>query len=538
MTGKVKRAHHSQTGQQVAIKIINKSKLTSKPTLRRKVEREIAVMKLIDHPHLIKLFDVLQTRKYLFLIIEYVEGGELFDYIVQKGKLTEQEAFHFFKQIIEGMEYCHNNLVCHRDLKPENLLLNKDNNIKIADFGMASLMSEDFLVETSCGSPHYASPEVVTGGKYNGMMADVWSCGVILFALLAGTLPFDDENLTVLLSKVKKGAFKIPAHFADDVKDLVQKMLAVNPKKRIPIARIQQHPWWRRMEDEIAGVGAPPSTSEEKSQQESDTTQETQLIDLSTDEEPSTTTDTTAPSTTSITNTTANLTTTNSSTQPQQEEEEELDEEHADNEDHSIADIDDKLVDVMISMGWQDKEKLCEALRSQRKNIETVTYRLLEQRSQGVEEDAFNISPKLKVSVANPIMDPVDPLEEMKRRIHEAEKLQQEHEKNQDKKQGFLSKLFKPRKKADSLASFELKSDKEESDLISDLTRVFNELRIGWKQTGNNLIRATCTENPVEFDVSMSKKDDGQNHIKFLLIKGNPYTADAIINSINNSLEG
>lgn len=488
MTGKVKRAHHNQTKQQVAIKIINKSKLTSKPNLRRKVEREIAVMKLIDHPHLIKLYDVLQTRKYLFLIIEYVEGGELFDYIVQKGKLSEEEAFHFFKQIVEGVEYCHKNLICHRDLKPENLLLDQQNNIKIADFGMASLMSEDFIVETSCGSPHYASPEVITGGKYNGMMADVWSCGVILYALLAGTLPFDDENLTVLLGKVKKGVYKIPSHFEDDVKDLIEKMLCVNAQKRISIKQIKAHPWWKRM-----------LTSSGESE-------EAPLLDMS------------------------------EAKKTKEEEKEESEEKESD--ENSITDIDETLVDIMVSMGWQDRDKLYESLRSKVKNIETVTYRLLKHRSTTGQEDSqgFEINPKLKVSIANPLTDPVDPLDEMKRRIGEAEKLQQEHEKNQEKRQSFLSKIFKSKKKADTLASFELKSNKEDGEIISELSRVFNELKIGWNQAGPNLIRATCTENPVEFDVSMSRKDDGLTYIKFTLIKGNPYTADAIISILKDQL--
>jgi len=132
-TGKVKLAIHKDTGEKVAIKIINKKILTHKPQLKKKVEREIAVMKLIRHRHIIRLYDVLQTKKYLFLIIEYVEGGELFDYIVERGRLTIDEAFHFFRQIILGVEYCHQQLICHRDLKPENLLLDRYKNIKIAD---------------------------------------------------------------------------------------------------------------------------------------------------------------------------------------------------------------------------------------------------------------------------------------------------------------------------------------------------------------------------------------------------------------------
>lgn len=184
--------------------------------------------------------------------MEHVEGGELFDYIVQKGRLSLEEAFRFFKQIILGVEYCHNLFICHRDLKPENLLLDKNKNIKIADFGMAGLMREEGssmekLCETSCGSPHYASPEVVKGEKYNGMQADVWSIGVILYALLTGRLPFDDDNIQKLLAKVKAGQYVMPSFLPDEVKDLISRMLCVNPADRITMHEIKKHVWWKRM---------------------------------------------------------------------------------------------------------------------------------------------------------------------------------------------------------------------------------------------------------------------------------------------------
>lgn len=136
--------------------------------------------------------------------MELVEGGELFDYLVKKGRLSENEAVGFFQQIIMGLEYCHRHLICHRDLKPENLLLDKYRNVKIADFGMASLQPPSVMLETSCGSPHYASPEVIKGIKYDGKLSDIWSCGIILYALVTGNLPFDDENIRKLLNKVYK----------------------------------------------------------------------------------------------------------------------------------------------------------------------------------------------------------------------------------------------------------------------------------------------------------------------------------------------
>ncbi|XP_016097444.1 serine/threonine-protein kinase BRSK2-like [Sinocyclocheilus grahami] len=181
-TGLVKLGVHCVTCQKVAIKIVNREKLSE--SVLMKVEREIAILKLIEHPHVLKLHDVYENKKYLYLVLEHVSGGELFDYLVKKGRLTPKEARKFFRQIISALDFCHSHSICHRDLKPENLLLDEKNNIRIADFGMASLQVGDNLLETSCGSPHYACPEVIQGEKYDGRKADVWSCGVILFALL------------------------------------------------------------------------------------------------------------------------------------------------------------------------------------------------------------------------------------------------------------------------------------------------------------------------------------------------------------------
>ncbi|GFT94118.1 hypothetical protein NPIL_148941 [Nephila pilipes] len=178
----VKLGVHCVTGKKVAVKIINREKLSESVLL--KVEREIAIMKLIEHPHVLALYDVYENKKYLYLILEHVSGGELFDYLVKKGRLTPKEARKFFRQIISALDFCHSHCICHRDLKPENLLLDEKNNIRIADFGMASLQIEGAMLETSCGSPHYACPEVIRGEKYDGRKADVWSCGVILYALL------------------------------------------------------------------------------------------------------------------------------------------------------------------------------------------------------------------------------------------------------------------------------------------------------------------------------------------------------------------
>uniref|UniRef100_A0A673G078 Serine/threonine-protein kinase BRSK2-like n=1 Tax=Sinocyclocheilus rhinocerous TaxID=307959 RepID=A0A673G078_9TELE len=232
-TGLVKLGIHCITGQKVAIKIVNREKLSE--SVLMKVEREIAILKLIEHPHVLKLYDVYENNKYLYLVLEHVSGGELFDYLVKKGRLTPKEARKFFRQIISALDFCHSHSICHRDLKPENLLLDEKNNIRIADFGMASLQVGDSLLETSCGSPHYACPEVIRGEKYDGRRADVWSCGVILFALLVGALPFDHDNLRQLLEKVKSGVFHMPHFIPPDCQALLRGMIEVNPEKRLTV---------------------------------------------------------------------------------------------------------------------------------------------------------------------------------------------------------------------------------------------------------------------------------------------------------------
>lgn len=251
-TGLVKLGVHCVTGQKVAIKIINRSKLSE--SVLQKVEREIAIMKLIEHPHVLGLYDVYENKKFLYLILEHVSGGELFDYLVSKGRLSIKEARKFFRQIISALDFCHCHSICHRDLKPENLLLDDKGNIKVADFGMASLQLENSLLETSCGSPHYASPEVVRGEKYDGRRADVWSCGVILYALLVGALPFDDDNLRHLLEKVKRGVFHIPHFVPAECQSLLRAMIQVDAEKRITLTEVLRHPW-------VIGSGSSSSSS-------------------------------------------------------------------------------------------------------------------------------------------------------------------------------------------------------------------------------------------------------------------------------------
>ncbi|ORY89975.1 hypothetical protein BCR43DRAFT_480777 [Syncephalastrum racemosum] len=264
-SGRVKLGVHRVTGEQVAIKIISKSHLMANPTIEKAVRREVAIMKLINHPNVMGLIDVIDddSSPDLHLILEYVEGGELFEYLVSKGRLSEKEARHHFQQIILGLDYCHHHLICHRDLKPENLLLDSKNHIKIADFGMASLQPAGSMLETSCGSPHYASPEIVAGMPYNGDASDIWSCGVILYALLTGHLPFDDDNIRQLLKKVKAGRYTMPSGISRNAQDLIRRILVVDPAKRLTMRQIIAHPWFSEVEPaNLASLPVPPTPQE------------------------------------------------------------------------------------------------------------------------------------------------------------------------------------------------------------------------------------------------------------------------------------
>lgn len=240
-SGRVRLAKHNTTGQLAAVKIVPKE-LVNHNNNNYGIEREVIIMKLIEHPNVMALYDVWENKGELYLVLEYIEGGELFDYLLRKGRLEEKEAIHYFRQIINGVDYCHQFNICHRDLKPENLLLDKNRNIKIADFGMAALEVSDKMLQTSCGSPHYASPEIVSGKNYHGGPSDIWSCGIILFALLTGHLPFDDENIRKLLMKVQAGVFQMPKNISEEAKDLISKMLCVDPETRITMPEIIRHP--------------------------------------------------------------------------------------------------------------------------------------------------------------------------------------------------------------------------------------------------------------------------------------------------------
>lgn len=240
---KVKLAEHEPTGKKVAVKILNRQKIHAQQ-MDEKLKREIRILKMCMHPHIIRLYEVIETEREVYVVTEYSQGGELFDYIVERGRLSEAEARRFFQQIISGVEYCHKHMIAHRDLKPENLLLDEHSNVKIADFGLSNCMHDGCFLKTSCGSPNYAAPEVISGKLYAGPEVDIWSCGVIVYALLCGTLPFDDESIPYLFRKIKGGIYILPSYLSDTSKDIISKMLVTDPLKRINIDEIRCHPWF------------------------------------------------------------------------------------------------------------------------------------------------------------------------------------------------------------------------------------------------------------------------------------------------------
>ena len=244
----VKLAINRQTGEKVAIKIMEKSKIILKEDKIR-LDREIEVLKKLRHPNLVQLYSVIETTEKIYLITEYIKGKELFDYIVMKKKLSEIESCIFFQQLISGIEYLHKIKYVHRDIKPENLLIKENNKeLTIVDFGLSIsyINSNRNLLTSACGSPSYAAPEMLNSDKYNGPPVDIWSCGIVLYAMLCGYLPFEDENNNndVLYDKICKGKFMIPNHVSEKARDLLNKILTTNPKKRLNIYQIKNHPWF------------------------------------------------------------------------------------------------------------------------------------------------------------------------------------------------------------------------------------------------------------------------------------------------------
>ncbi|XP_041661605.1 serine/threonine-protein kinase SIK2 [Cheilinus undulatus] len=237
----VKLARHRITKTEVAIKIIDKTQLDA--VNLEKIYREVQIMKMLDHPHIIKLYQVMETKNMLYLVTEYAKNGEIFDYLAKHGRLSELEARRKFWQILSAVEYCHNRNIVHRDLKAENLLLDGHMNIKIADFGFGNFFQPGEPLATWCGSPPYAAPEVFEGQQYEGPQLDIWSMGVVLYVLVCGALPFDGPTLPVLRQRVLEGRFRIPYFMTEDCEHLIRRMLVLDPSKRLSVAQIKEHKW-------------------------------------------------------------------------------------------------------------------------------------------------------------------------------------------------------------------------------------------------------------------------------------------------------
>ncbi|GAV67386.1 Pkinase domain-containing protein/NAF domain-containing protein [Cephalotus follicularis] len=245
---KVKFAKNVENGDAVAIKILNRDQVL-KHKMVEQIKREIATMKLIKHPNVIKIFEVMGSKSKIYIVIEFIDGGELFDKIAKHGRLKEDEARSYFHQLINAVDYCHSRGVYHRDLKPENLLLDSYGVLKISDFGLSALSQQvrgDGLLHTACGTPNYVAPEVLNDKGYDGTASDIWSCGVILFVLMAGYLPFDEPNLMQLYKRIGKADFSHPSWFSSGAKKLISRILDPNPLTRITISEILEDEWFKK----------------------------------------------------------------------------------------------------------------------------------------------------------------------------------------------------------------------------------------------------------------------------------------------------
>ncbi|KDP21108.1 hypothetical protein JCGZ_21579 [Jatropha curcas] len=255
---KVYHARNLQSGQSVAIKIIDKQKVL-KSGLIDQIKTEISVMRLVRHPNIVQLYEVMASKTKIYFAMEYVKGGELFNKVV-KGKLKEDAARKYFQQLIGAVEFCHSRGVYHRDIKPENLLLDENGDLKISDFGLSALFDQsrkqDGLLHTTCGTPAYVAPEIINKGGYDGSKADIWSCGVVLFVLLAGYLPFNHPNLMEMYKKIVRAEFKFPSWVQPEARKLLSMILDPSPNSRITIAKIMSNAWFMKGYKRIE---APPS---------------------------------------------------------------------------------------------------------------------------------------------------------------------------------------------------------------------------------------------------------------------------------------
>ncbi|XP_059645243.1 CBL-interacting serine/threonine-protein kinase 6-like [Cornus florida] len=243
---KVYHAKNLHTGESVAVKVVSKEEVI-KTGMTEQVKREISVMKKMNHPNIVKLYEVMASKSKIYIAMEYIRGGELFDRVV-KGRLREDLARSYFQQLISAIEFCHSRGVYHRDLKPENLLLDEDGNLKVTDFGLSALsdhLKQDGLLHTLCGTPAYVAPEVIGNRGYHGAKSDLWSCGVILFVLLAGYLPFQDQNVVAMYRRVCRGDFKFPTCVPPESRRIITRLLDPNPMTRITTSELMETSWFK-----------------------------------------------------------------------------------------------------------------------------------------------------------------------------------------------------------------------------------------------------------------------------------------------------
>ena len=244
MFSTVKLASHSLTGEKVAIKILEKTKVT-KLEEKERINRELAIMRKLNHYNIVKLYQIVETKLTIYLIQENVQGKEFMEYLNKKGKLKEVEACKFFHQIISGLEYIHQCGIAHRDFKPENILITNDETVlKIIDFGLSNMYKNNELLKTACGSPCYAPPEMIKEESYDGAKSDIWSSGIILYLMLCGKLPFYHEQNEIMYEKILSGKFEHPNYLSDNAKDILDKIIEVDPKKRLNFEEIKSHPWF------------------------------------------------------------------------------------------------------------------------------------------------------------------------------------------------------------------------------------------------------------------------------------------------------
>ncbi|XP_029128719.1 CBL-interacting serine/threonine-protein kinase 9 isoform X3 [Cajanus cajan] len=243
---RVKFARNVENDSHVAIKILDRNHVL-KHKMMEQLQKEISAMKMINHPNVIKIYEVMASKTKIYIVLELVNGGELFDKIATNGRLKEDEARSYFHQLINAVDYCHSRGVYHRDLKPENLLLDSNGILKVSDFGLSTYAhQEDELLRTACGTPNYVAPEVLNDRGYVGSASDIWSCGVILFVLMAGYLPFDEPNHAALYKKIGRAQFACPSWFSPEAKKLLKRILDPNPLTRIKIPELLQDEWFRK----------------------------------------------------------------------------------------------------------------------------------------------------------------------------------------------------------------------------------------------------------------------------------------------------